>query len=164
MYTFGACGLIGVGIWGWNTYQEGPHAVYELGKIRLGMTPEEVRLRKGEPTDPLRKTPRSEVWIYGSTEVVFFRENGAAIGVSAISTWDDYIKVLTFGVGDSANKLIDKLGHWEYERTHKTTLWKLVSYPKFNVAYLLNREEIIRKVYVYDAEQRLFLELTETVN
>lgn len=51
--------VVGGGFVGWNHYKLRPHIVNEIGELRLGMTPLEVTLAKGEPinsdsTEPFR--------------------------------------------------------------------------------------------------------------
>jgi len=42
--------LIGGGFWGWNVYESRPRIMGELGGVRLGMSPVEVKLLKGVAT------------------------------------------------------------------------------------------------------------------
>ena len=53
--VFGALFLVGAvlggGLWSWTVYQERPSPVQGLEGVRFGMTPAEVKVQKGEPTN-----------------------------------------------------------------------------------------------------------------
>jgi hypothetical protein len=49
--------VLGAGIWGWNAYKARPKVLTELAGLRLGMTPLEVKLAKGAPTNDQASKP-----------------------------------------------------------------------------------------------------------
>ena len=160
----GGCSvLVGVGMWGWHMYQERPEnqgKMYELEKIRLGMSPLEVKLQRGEPIELPRELGQSRRWQYGETEITFSRNNETTMEVWLICASNTYTEALTLGTYDSEERLLAKLGPWPHESINASGLSRLVSYPHWNVGYELTKGSITA-VCVYDAEGKTFLTYSE---
>jgi len=144
--------LIGGGVWGWIEYQDRPYVVEELGNVRLGMTPLEVKLAKGKPTTERNATEQEDSdkfktnWIYGSGDtylwIVFYGKDPNGLKASIICKKGGYGKLLGLGKYNSEKDVVEKLGEPDHESISSDGLSKAISYTQWKVAYEITKGDI----------------------
>ena len=142
------CGTLGGAYWAWMRYQARPQIVLELNAVRLGMTPVEVKLAKGKPTnDETAKIEKGDkddftlLWTfqdssYGAqSSVRFFGKTESEIRASIICEKDGYSQLLGLRQNNSEQDVLDTLGKPTRESINKEGLSKLVYFKPWNVGF-----------------------------
>lgn len=147
--------VIGGGFWGWLTYQTRPVVVTELAGLRLGMSPVEVTLLKGEPNfkgdntkDESATEYESHYFYFGEGHgkgmlfIEFTGENQAAVKVSEICHSYRFSKLLGISMNRSETEVIRKLGKPTHESIAADGLSKYISYEQWKVAYQISEGKV----------------------
>lgn len=140
-----------VGVWmAYLRYESRPQDVTEVGGIRLGMTPVEVTLAKGEPTSVENQVATEDVekqvsYLYktpgedGYSLVVAFRERASQMRASIICERNGVASILGFGPYSSESAIEAKLGPPGNVSINSAGLAKIISYPKWHAAFELEK-------------------------
>jgi len=151
--------VVGGGFVGWNHYKLRPHIVNEIGELRLGMTPLEVTLAKGEPinsdsTEPFRPSiPSVHVWrmrwLYrpvGYDDALIFVAFGGEtpddLTTNIICQRGGYFSVLNNTLRNSEKDVVDWLGEPSNVNIAKDGLSKYISYEQWQVSYEIAKGNI----------------------
>ena len=154
--------LIGGALWGEYIYKSRPrpYAVTELGGVRLGMTPLEVRVAKGAPinkgnaTLDLQEDSRFRMtWAFDIVPieelkglplltVIFDARTQNDLKVSIVCERDGYRSLLGLSSGDTEEDMVEKVGLSTNESISEDGLSKLVSFKQWKVAYEVAKGQI----------------------
>jgi hypothetical protein len=140
--------------WLWDSHQSRAREVTELAGVRLGMTPVDVTLKLGKPIRQIRGDEDdafTEAFFFGETEqaidmfVLFSGETPTADRVCVLrQDLADPPNLLSFGLRESEERIIEKLGPPTSVSVHEAGLSKLISYDPFNVVYEINQGKVDR--------------------
>lgn len=153
--------VIGGGYWGWMTYQAWPFAAEELAGIRLGMTPVEITLLRGEPSTEGRAQKRSsengerwhQDWQYTGdyrpiVRIGYRSPVGGAVsdlsvlGVCESGTYSNS-KLFGIGTGTPEEEVIEHLGQPDSESIDKKGLFKIMNFKEWNANFKFERGRVI---------------------
>jgi hypothetical protein len=153
LFLFGAVG--GATIWGWYSYNNLPSPVAELNGIRLGMSPVEVKLVKGPPSNEQKATIAQQdnefrlSWEFSSawggdesTAVIFYGATPDNLKVAIICGSGGYSTVHGLGRYNNEKDIIRKLGQPTSESINSDGLSKFISFKPLKVAYELTKGQI----------------------
>lgn len=145
--------LIGLGVWGWSVYKDRPQPVDTLGSISLGMTPIDVTLAVGKPTQEIlpNELDTSRRYIYegygGDLKytIKFSGSDETPVDVVQVVCTGDYMNEV-FGLGkyDSEKDVIKKLGSPSNQSIRADGLAKMISYEKWNVAFEIQQGDVTK--------------------
>jgi hypothetical protein len=145
--------LAGIG-WGWYSYANRPSAAQELEGVRLGMTPVQVTLARGEPTkkSETAKDKDGEIrvgWTYqdtGTTDewtlVMFFGRSENELKASIVCRRGGYTTLHGLGRFNSEGDVLNKLGQPTNESIHKSGLSKIISFASLKTAYTITKGQV----------------------
>jgi hypothetical protein len=145
--------LAGIG-WGWYSYANRPSAAQELEGVRLGMTPVQVTLARGEPTKKgeIAKDEDGQLrveWIYqdpGTADewiaVIFFGISENQLKACIICGRGGYTTLHGLGRFNSEGDVLDKLGAPTDESIHKSGLSKMISFGSLKTAYEIAKGQV----------------------
>lgn len=145
----------GAAVWGWYSYSNRPRPVSELNGVRLGMTPVEVKLAKGSPSnekdnkiDQDGDKPRLG-WLFSggqatdeSTIVVFFGTTPEDVKAAIVCAEGGYGNLLGLGPYSSEKDIIERLGAPSSVSIHENGLSKFVSFKPLKVAFELTKGQV----------------------
>jgi len=145
--------VIGTCFWLWNLYESRPRPMYELGLLRLGMTPVEVTLAVGKPGVEISPSDKESVRkyvyksSYGSGEYEYYvkfsnSSNGLGEYVVMICTESYLHKALGIGVYSTEKDIKNILGEPSHISIRKDGLAKIISYKEWNVAYTIEKSNV----------------------
>ena len=127
--------------------------VVQLGSVRLGMSPAEVELAKGQASSVVRNdsTPRTG-WIYGESEnsgdgplwVLFSGRSANELTVDLICKQGGPEEPLATGRFETEEEIAEKLGQPTHLNFNETGLSMIISYEERNIAYELTRGRVNR--------------------
>jgi len=142
--------IVGVAIWGWLKYQDRPQVVTQLAGIAIGMSKAEVTLALGKPTrdtigftdgklGPMRLAYVDEYNKDKMTLIYFDYDDNA---VERICELDGYESLLGFSKYSDEQDIIEKLGAPGDVSIHKEGLRKIISYPQWKAAYIIEKGDV----------------------
>lgn len=128
----------GSGMWAWNAYQNRPYIVQELEGVRIGMTPVEVKLLKGEPSQEGSGGDGQLTWVFvpPTLDVIFSNETET---VYRICHRGFFRGPMGLRFGSSEGDVVNKLGQPTTESISADALSKLISFDRWKVAYGIER-------------------------
>lgn len=146
-------GALGAGgMWLYQQYFDRPSAISSLLSVSLGDRPVDVKLTLGQPVDESDPSVSEESgnytarWVYKYADegrmvfIDFAGEKADELGVRRVCDLQEYkSKVLGFGTNDSEQAILDKLGSPPHTSINKDASEKMISYPKWNVAFRIVR-------------------------
>lgn len=135
--------VISAGIWGYYWYQDRPHVASTLGKVSLGMSPVEVTLELGKPTEEIIDEENQKRYLYkdysGLRYIIVFDQVDKA---SLICTEEYYYEIFGLGVYDSEEKIIKKLGEPTNVSINESGTSKFISYSQYKVAFDIEKGDV----------------------
>ncbi len=150
--TIALIAIIGLGTWSYVLYSERAVPQDELSGIKLGMTEQEVKYLKGEPTE-ISKEGGNWIYIdnneYKSPYAVKFKD-GVAVGLWTWKTVKASLPYVTH-ISSYANTkdIEEKLGKPTQVSMSKDGFTRMVIYENYRVWFAL-RQEQIEAVGVFD--------------
>jgi len=148
------CAVIGFGLYAWNyiaNLPPAPSVVTELAGVKLGMSPTDVTLALGKPDvagEPKIKNKETRIdYVYSDPQVdiSFYGLDKYTTKVSSICTSVVYTTLLGFDNYSSEVSVIDRLGKPDQTSIAKDGLSKIISYPKWNVAFTISKGAVSEK-------------------
>lgn len=158
--------LVGVGMWTWALYRERPRPMNELGELSLGMSPLDVSLTLGKPSRevPPGETDGSRRLFYeGLGGVDYFVkfsdvDNGSIEQVEIICTNNYLFEIFGLGKYDSEKDVIKKIGPPTTQSIRIDGLAKIISYKEWNVAFEIQKGDIMGVCVTSNGEVSYLLE------
>ena len=153
--------LSGLGYWAWYTYEYRPQVVTELVGVELGSRPVDVTLQLGKPnadTNEMDDVPEEFAGRYffyeGYKNIrVAFGEAGLVTSVCSDHYYDD---VFDLGVYDREDEIVSKLGEPDKVSINQTGLRKAISYPQWNVVFVLEEGSVVQTCIDEDGFEYLY--------
>lgn len=168
--------VIGGGIWGWFEYQSRPYIVDQLGGVRLGMKPVQVKLAKGEPTnshkDPIREEDGTYQMGWGFREseysdsmqlVIFFGDTAAELEVGIVCRFGGYGELLGISFGSPETHVIEVLGEPTHVSVASDGLMKQMSYARWQTSYRIRQGKVVALCIARSGRVTFREEYNETV-
>jgi hypothetical protein len=148
------CAVIGGGLYAWSYVSDlplAPTVVTELAGVKLGMSPTDVTLALGKPDvagEPKIKNKETRIDYFYSdpqVDINFYGPDKYTTKVGSICTNVVYTTLLGFDNYSSEVSVIDRLGKPDQTSIAKGGLSKIISYPKWNVAFTISKGTVSEK-------------------
>lgn len=148
---FGVSGVLLSAAWGWNRYEQRAQVVEELDGVRLGMSPLDVKLRKGAPQNGGEDAPTKDGdtyrvgWLYHATDngpflaVIFSGKSPSALQATIVCEQDGYNRPMGLGRYTSEDEIVDKLGRPTAVSIASNGLSKIISFEPYKVAFSISK-------------------------
>ncbi len=160
VWLLGLAIIVAIGYWGWLRYTERPRAVDQIAGIKLGMSPIDVKLAKGAPSNDATAQIQSSGeysldWSFSTTygpklTVLFYGTNPQSLRASIICEADGDTRLFGLGNYSSEEAVTGTLGLPSRTSIAESGLSKIISYSAYNVAFEIEKGDV-REVCVTDA-------------
>jgi hypothetical protein len=141
--------VIGLSVFGWYRYQDRLRPISSLGSISLGMSPIEVSLALGKPSQETQPDNfgGSRTYTYsdysGEKFIMFSNSENTTVDSVSIICSDNYNdKVFGLGKYSSEKEVLKKLGEPTKQSIRSDGLAKTISYEKWNVSFEIQKGEV----------------------
>ncbi len=135
--------LVSAGIYGYWWYKNLPHEASTLGKVSLGMSPVEITLELGKPTNEFTDDEEQKRYVYKSYDDILyhiiFDENEK---VSVVCTDEYYNQIFGLGVYNDEKKVIKKLGEPTNVSINEDGTQKFISYEQYKVSFGIEKGSV----------------------
>lgn len=162
--------VVATSIWGYSKYKTRPQVMKSLNGIHLGMSEVDVTLQKGEPDqvseiDPTPEGFRKYLVYKGVSDSYTYanlRGKRDSMLVTDICDQGGYGRVLGFDRYSSENAVLEKLGEPSHVSINDKGIEKLISYPRWNAAFKIERGHIVAVCITSRPYMRFLNEYSET--
>lgn len=148
--------LCGLGIYGWQLYEQRPTPVTDFGGVRLGASPVDVKLALGPPNNESEAGVSKEEeevslgWVFGNLGetdhrivVLFYGKDERSLEASIVCEDNGFNKVFGLGRYTPEVDVIEKLGEPSYTSIRTDATSKMISYAKWHVAFEIERGSVV---------------------